>query len=110
MTLNNFCTLSWCRIRKNARFEYLYLFTLETAPFNDNPVISSNDRQKTGIYQLSADRCVGDRYSDLICLLQQSQAIHYCNQSLLVIVSDLNIFVFSITVVDIILRSAVVRL
>ena len=65
---------------------------------------------KEGIYQGSADSCDGDFNSDLIRLLQESQAIHYCNQSVLAIFPDMNIFVFSITIVDIILRSALVRL
>ena len=43
-------------------------------------------------------------------MIQKSQAIHYCNQSVLEIVPDLNIIVFIITIVDIILRSALVRL
>ena len=74
------------------------------------PLISSSDHLKTGLYQGSADRCEGDRNFDLICLLQKSQAIHYCDQSMLAIVRDLNIFVFSITIVYLILRSAKLRL
>ena len=53
--------------------------------------IKTSDHQKTGLYQVSADRCEGDRNSDLICLLHKSQAIHYCNQSVVVIVSELNV-------------------
>ena len=81
-----------------------------TSPFYDTLVISYSNHQKTGLYQGSANRCEGDRNSNLIRLLQQSQTIHYCNQSVLYIVPDLNIFVFSITIVDIISRSALVRL
>ena len=54
-------------------------------------VIKPSDYQNTGIYQGSADRCEGYRESDLILLIQQSQAVHYCNQSLLAIVPDLNV-------------------
>ena len=79
-----------------------------TAPSNDTSIISSRDHQKTGLYQGSADRCEGDRKYDLIYFLQQSQAIHYFNQSVLAIVPDLNIFLFGITIVDFILRSALV--
>ena len=81
----------------------------KTAPFNNNTVISSSNFQKTVLYQGSADRCEGDSNSDIICLLQQSQTIHYCNQSLLAIFPDLNIFVSGITIFDLILRSALVR-
>ena len=70
---------------------------------------SSIEHQKTGLYQGSADCCEGYRDSGLIRLLQKSQAIHYCNKSVLSIVPDLSIFVFSITIVDLILRSALVR-
>ena len=94
---------------------YIYLTCINTqqratAPFYDTPVISSSDHQKTGLYQGLSDHCEGDRNSDLIFLLQKSQAIQYCNQSVLVIVPDLNIFVSSITIVDIILISALEQL
>ena len=93
---------------------YIYLTCINTQqwttePLNDTPVISSSDHQTEGMYQGSADCCEGDRNSDIIRLLQQSQAIHYCNQSVLAIVSDLNILVFSITIFDLISRSALVR-
>ena len=81
-----------------------------TSPFYDTPVISSSDHKKTEPYQVSANLCEGYRNSDLVCMLQQSHAIYYCNQSVLEIVPDLNIFLFSITIVDIILRSSLVRL
>ena len=69
---------------------YIYLPCIETqrrekAPFDETPVISSSDHRKKGLYQGSADCCEGDRNSGLICLLQKSQAIHYCNQSVLAI-------------------------
>ena len=79
------------------------------APFDITPVISSSDLRMTGLYQGSANSCEGYCNSDIICLLQPSKKIHYCNQSLLVIVLDLNIFVFSITIFDLIFRSALLR-
>ena len=93
---------------------YIYLSCINTqqqkkTPFDDIPVISSSDHRTAGHYQGSADRCEGDRNSDIISLLQKSQAIHYCNQSVLEIVPDLNIFVFSITIFELISRSALVR-
>ena len=111
-----FCTLFWCRIWKMIILKaFIYLPCINTqwraiAPFEENSFISSRDNQKTGLYQGSADRCEGYRNSDLIRLIQKSQAINYCNQSVLAIVPDLNIFVFSITIDDLILRSALVRL
>ena len=80
-----------------------------TSTFNNTTVISSSDHLTTGLYQGSEDRCDGYRNSDLISLLQQYQAIQYCNQSVLDIFPDLNIFILSITIVDIISRSALVR-
>ena len=61
------------------------------------------------MYQGPADNCEGYCSSDIIRLLQPSQTIHYCNQSVLAIVPDLNILVFSITIFDLILRSALVQ-
>ena len=94
---------------------YIYLLCINTqrqatAPFDGTPDISSSDHQNTVLYQGSADYCEGDRNSDLIRLLQKYQAIHYCNQSVLDIVTDLNVFVFSITIVDLISRSALVQI
>ena len=68
-----------------------------TVPFNNNPIISSSNHITTILYKGSADCCEIDQNSDIICLLQQSQAIHNCNQSLLTIFPDLSIFIFSIT-------------
>ena len=84
---------------------YIYLPWINTqrqtiSPFDNTPVISYSDHQKTGIYQGSADFCEGGLNFDLIRLLQQSQSTHYCNQSVLVIVPDLNISVFSITIFE----------
>ena len=94
---------------------YIYLLCINTqqqntTPFDNTYVISSIKHQNTRLYQGSADCCEGDCKSDLFCLLQKSQAIHYCNQSVLAFVPDLNIFVFSITIVDLFLRSALVWL
>ena len=93
---------------------YIYLLCINTqqqekAPFDNTSVISSSNHRKTGLYQVSANCCEGDPRSSLICLLQKSQAIHYCNQSVLAIVPDLNIFVFSIKNVDLISRISLVR-
>ena len=80
----------------------------KTASFDDTPVILSSDCYNTGLYQGSADCCEGFRNSDIIRMLQQSQTIHYCNQSVLAIVPDLNIFIFSITIIDLISRSTII--
>ena len=79
-----------------------------TAPFDDTPVILSSDHQKTGLYQGSADCCEGYHNLDIIRLLQQSQTIHYCNQSVLAIVPDLTRLVFSISIIDLISRSTMI--
>ena len=94
---------------------YIYLPSINTqrqkkAPFDKTPVISSSDHQKSGIYQGLSYSHEGDQNSDLICLLQKSQEIHYCNQSVLKIFPELDIFIFSIIIVDIILISALVEL
>ena len=81
-----------------------------TAPFDVTHVISSSDRQTPRLYQGSADRCEVYRNSDIIRLLQPSQTIHCFNQTVLVIVPDLNIFVFSIIFFYLVLRSALVQL
>ena len=80
-----------------------------TARFDDTFVVSSSNRQNTVLYQGSADCCEVDRNSGIIRLIQQSRAIHYCNQLVLAIFPHLNIFVFVITIVDLILRSALIR-
>ena len=76
----------------------------KTAPLDITHIISSSDRQNTRLYQGSADFCEGDHNSNIICLLQPYQTIHYCNQSVLAIVPDLNIFVWSIKIFDLISR------
>ena len=80
-----------------------------TAPFDNTPVISSSDHQTTGLYQGSYDCCEVCHNSNIICLLWPYQEIHYCNQSVLVIIPYLKIFVLSITIVDLISKSALVR-
>ena len=80
-----------------------------TAPFDIAPVISYSDHRTPNNYQGSADRCEGNCNSNIICPLQLSQTIHYCNPSVLAIVPDLNIFIFSITIFNLISRSALVR-
>ena len=94
---------------------YIHLTSIKkqrrtTAPFDNTPVIPSSDRRTTVLYQGSADCYEGDIDSDIIILIQPYQTIHYCNQSVLAIVPDVNIFVFSITIFDLISRSALVRI
>ena len=71
--------------------------------------LSSSNRIRQRIYQLSTDRCEGYCNSDVICLFQPSLTIHYFNQSVLAIVPDLNIFVWSITIFHPFTRSALVH-
>ena len=80
-----------------------------TASFDITNVISSSNRQTPRLYQGSANCCEGDCNSDIIRMIQKSQRIHYCNQSVLAIVLELNIFVFGITIFDLIYRSSLVR-
>ena len=80
-----------------------------TAPFYVTHIISYINHQTPILYHGSAGCCEGDRNFNIICLLQQSQTIHYINQSLLAIVPDLNIFVWSITISDLISRSPLVQ-
>ena len=53
---------------------------------------------KTQLHQGSDNCCEGDHNSDAIRPLQPYLKIHYFNQSVLAIVPDLNIFVWSITI------------
>ena len=80
-----------------------------TATFNITHIISSSNHQTPRLYQGSDNCCEGDCNSNIIRLLQLSHKIHYCNQSVLAIVPDLNIFVLIITIFDLILRSALVQ-
>ena len=106
------CVISFCfystHFKVYIHLPYINTQRQTTSPSNITPVISSSNRQTTGLYQGSADCCEGDRNSDIICLLQPYQKIHYSNQSVLVIVPNRNIFVFSITIFDLISRSALV--
>ena len=77
---------------------YIYLpcintHRLTTWPFNSTHVLSSRDRQMPILYHGSADCCEGNCKSDVIRLIQPSLTIHYCNQLVLAIVPDLNIFI-----------------
>ena len=108
------CVILFCFYSINLEV-FIYLPCINTQkraiePFDDTPVISSSDHQKTVLYQGSANRCEGYRNSDLIRLLHKSQVINYCNQSVLAIFPDLNVFVFSIIIVYLISRSALLRL
>ena len=69
-----------------------------TAPFNTTDVISSSNRRTLILYQASDDCCEWDCNSDIIRLLQPSLTINYCKQSVLAIVTDLNMFVWSIKI------------
>ena len=73
-----------------------------TEPFDITHIIKSSDYQTTTLYQGSANFCEGHWNSNTSCLLQPSQTIHYCNQSVLLIVPDLNLFIWSITIFDLI--------
>ena len=68
------------------------------SPFGIAHFISSSNFRTPRLYQGSANRCEGDSKSNIIRLLQPFQTIHYYNQSVLVIVPDLNRFVWSITI------------
>ena len=80
-----------------------------TAPFDTSHVISFRDFRKMRLYQVSVDCCDGNCNSNIINLLQASQKIHCCKQSVLVIVQDLNTLVWCITNFDLISRSALVH-
>ena len=93
---------------------FIYLLNINTqwrttATFNDTPIISYSDHRKTGLYQGSSERREGYQNFGIISLLQPAQVIHYCNQSVLAIVTNLKISVFSIMIFDLISRSALVR-
>ena len=77
---------------------YIHLLCIKkqgktTAPFDITHVISSSNRQTPRLYQGLDNCCEGDRNSNINCLLQPSQKIQYCNQSVLAIFPDLNIFI-----------------
>ena len=56
-----------------------------TESFYITHVVSSSNRWTPRLYQLSDDSFEGDHNADTIRLLQPSQTIHYCNQSMLAI-------------------------
>ena len=91
------------------RLPYINTQLITTEPFNNTLVISSSDRQTTGPYQGPAYCCEGDHKSGIILLLHQYQKINYCSESVLAIVLDLNILVFSIRIFELIPRSTLVR-
>ena len=70
----------------------------KTAPFDITHAIIFSDLQTPRLYQGSAEHCEVDCNCNIICLLHPSHIIHNCNQSVVAIVPDLNIFVWSITI------------
>ena len=69
-----------------------------TGPFDITHIISSSNHQTEILYWWSDDCCEGDHNSNIIRLLQPSQTISYCNQSVLSILLNLNIFLWIITI------------
>ena len=69
-----------------------------TAPFDITHVILYSNRRTPRLYQGSANCCERDHNSNMISLLQPYQTIHYCKHSVLAIVPDLNILVWSISI------------
>ena len=69
-----------------------------TAPFETHQVISYSYHWRQRLYQGSAYCCEGDCNSKINRLLQLFRTIHYCNQSVLVIVPEMNIIFWSITI------------
>ena len=80
-----------------------------TYSFDITSIISSSNRQTSRLYKGSANCCEGDRNSDIFRLLQPYQTIHYCNQSMFVIVPDLNMFGRSITIIGVTCRISLVQ-
>ena len=81
---------------------YIYLPCINThwrttASFDLTHVLSSSNFLTTRLYQVSSNHCGGNCNSDVIHLLQPYLTIHYCHQSVLSIVPDLNIVDWSIT-------------
>ena len=92
---------------------YIYLPCINThrwtiAPFNVTHVLSYIDHRTQKRYQGSASHYEGDCNLDVICLIQPFLTIHYCNQSVLAIVPDLNIFVWYYDF-DLVSRSALIH-
>ena len=93
---------------------YIYLPCINThrrtiAPFNITHILASSDCQTPRLYQGSDDCYGGNHNSDVICLIQPSLTIHYCNQSVLAIVPYLNIFVWSMKIFDLVSSSGLVQ-
>ena len=80
-----------------------------TAPFDITQFISYSNRQMPILYQWSEHRCEVVCNFYIIGLLKPSQTIHYCNWSVLELVPDMNILVWSILIFDLISRGALVQ-
>ena len=80
-----------------------------TAPFPITNFISSIGHITQILYQGSVNCCEGYDNFNIISLLHPSQKSYYCIQSVLAIVPDLNIFVWSITILDLILRRSMLH-
>ena len=105
--INDFCST---RFKVYIHLPYINTQQRTTAPINNTHVISSINHRKIGLYQGSADHCELNNYSNIFVLLQPSHTIHFCNEWVLVIVQDLNIFIFSIITFDLIFRNTLVWL
>ena len=111
-----FCTLYWCRIRGNYILKvYIYFLCINKqrgaiSQFDNNPFISPlrSKYWTTGIYQGSDDPCKGDRDSDLNCLASEILGNTLLQPTNVSDCSGPELDVFSIVIVDLILRSAVV--
>ena len=79
-----------------------------TALINITLVLSYIDHRTPRRYQGSSSHCEGDCNSDVICLIQPFLTIHYCNQSVLATIPDLNIY-FWYYDFDIVSRSALIH-
>ena len=96
------CVISFCFYSSHYKV-YIHLPCMNTqrrttAPFDITHVISSGKSQTLRLYQGWANRCEVDCNSYIFCLLQSSQTIHNCNQSVLAIFPYLNILVWSIII------------
>ena len=63
------------------------------APFDSTNILLFSECQTPILYQGFDNHCEGYCNSDIIHPLQLYLTIHYCNQSVLAIVPDLNIFI-----------------
>ena len=80
-----------------------------TAPLEFTHVLLSRELQTPRLYQGSEDSCGGDFNFNVVSMVQQFLTIHYCNQSVLAIVPDLNTFLSIIKIFDLISRSSLVH-